>query len=428
MLHSRTELKLEEVIVTLNLPAQEAALDCQNISLVDYDQLVMSIHAGSHNDTAITTALDRMRTQFKANFVTLILRIPGIDDIGLMLVSGNLAVHGQLAYISYYRNLTPFSGQSVDTVFTQRDVMTDEAWVATDYFQASCKHQNVFHVMGADISTEQEGVFLLRITRPESEAAFSDQDKALCQMLLPHMRSALQVRSLLGRSESMGNLYADAINRLSVATILLNDKGVVQKLNEYAQALLDRADGLKLVGDRLEASYPSDNKELQKRIKDAFDARERGDTLSGEPLSVTRPSGEVNLGIVFEAVPNVGWLDDKDRGTLLLYVRDAVNKSNVSSSVAKELFDFTPAETTLALELANGLSLEDAAEKLGIMRNTARAHLRAIFSKTGVRRQAELVRVMLNSVVALSGTVVGPVSAAKSLVPGELLMPLRRDN
>ena len=70
----------------------------------------------------------------------------------------------------------------------------------------------------------------------------------------------------------------------------------------------------------------------------------------------------------------------------------------------------------------------DAAEKLGIMRNTARAHLRAIFSKTGVRRQAELVRVMLNSVVALSGTVVGPVSAAKSLVPGELLMPLRRDN
>lgn len=406
----------------------EAAVSSLNISLAEYDQLVLSIHDGSHDDATITVALDRMRQHFKANFVTLILRIPGVEDVGLMLVSGDLAVHGQLAYISYYRSLTPFSGQSIDTVFTQRDVMTDEEWVKTDYYQTSCKYQNVFHVMGADISTEHDGVFRLRITRAESEPAFDEQDRALCQMLLPHIRSAFYVRSMLGRSESMGNLYADAINRLSVATILLNDKGVVQKLNDYAQTLLERSDGLKLVGDRLEASYPSDNKELQKRIKDAFDARERREPISSEPLSVTRPSGEVNLGIVFETVPDTSWLDDGDRSALLLYVRDAVNKSSVSSSVAKELFDFTPAETALALELANGLSLEDTAEKLGIMRNTARAHLRAIFSKTGVRRQAELVRVMLNSVVALSGSSVDPNQPTKSLVPGELLMPLKRDS
>lgn len=411
-----------------NHSTPEAAVSSLNISLADYDQLVLSIHDGSHDDATITVALDRMRQHFKANFVTLILRIPGVEDVGLMLVSGDLAVHGQLSYMSYYRSLTPFSGQSVDTVFTQRDVMTDEEWVKTDYYQTSCKYQNVFHVMGADVSTESDGVFRLRITRAESEPAFNDQDKALCQMLLPHIRSAFHVRSMLGRSESMGNLYADAINRLSVATILLNDKGVVQKLNDYAQTLLDRADGLKLVGDRLEASYPSDNKELQKRIKDAFDARERREPINSEPLSVTRPSGEVNLGIVFETVPDTSWLDDGDRSALLLYVRDAVNKSSVSSSVAKELFDFTPAETALALELANGLSLEDTAEKLGITRNTARAHLRAIFSKTGVRRQAELVRVMLNSVVALSGNVVGPAHAAKDIVPGELLLPLKRDS
>ncbi len=411
-----------------NHSTPEAAVSSLNISLAEYDQLVLSIHDGSHDDATITVALDRMRQHFKANFVTLILRIPGVEDVGLMLVSGDLAVHGQLAYISYYRSLTPFSGQSIDTVFTQRDVMTDEEWVKTDYYQTSCKYQNVFHVMGADISTEHDGVFRLRITRAESEPAFDEQDRALCQMLLPHIRSAFYVRSMLGRSESMGNLYADAINRLSVATILLNDKGVVQKLNDYAQTLLERSDGLKLVGDRLEASYPSDNKELQKRIKDAFDARERREPISSEPLSVTRPSGEVNLGIVFETVPDTSWLDDGDRSALLLYVRDAVNKSSVSSSVAKELFDFTPAETALALELANGLSLEDTAEKLGIMRNTARAHLRAIFSKTGVRRQAELVRVMLNSVVALSGSSVDPNQPTKSLVPGELLLPLKRDS
>lgn len=42
--------------------------------------------------------------------------------------------------------------------------------------------------------------------------------------------------------------------------------------------------------------------------------------------------------------------------------------------IARQLFDFTPAEANLAFELVNGLSLDGAAEKLGIRRNTARAH------------------------------------------------------
>lgn len=404
-----------------NDPERGQTIEPKHITLLEYDRLVGAIHEGSLSDKALTHAMDLLREHFDANYVTLILRIPGIEDVGLMLVSGNLESHGQLAYLTYHRSLTPFSSLPADKVFTELDVMSEEEWEASEYYQESCKQQNVFHVMGADITTENEGVFRFRITRPKERPAFDDEARALCQLLLPHFRRAFHIHSELGRSESLGSLYADAINRLSVATIVLTESGSVQKVNDYAERLLEQADGLKLVGDRLEASYPSDNKELQRRIREAFEARERGEQLSGEALSVTRPSGEVNLGIVFETVPDSGWVDGKEQPTLLLYVRDALNKSSVSSSAAKKLFDFTPAETALALELANGLSLEDAAENLGIMRNTARAHLRAIFSKTGVRRQAELVRVMLNSVVALSNDVLGPVNQSKLLVPGQQL-------
>ena len=85
----------------------------------------------------------------------------------------------------------------------------------------------------------------------------------------------------------------------------------------------------------------------------------------------------------------------------LVYIRDASSKSLASEVVTKQLFNLTKAETALAMELANGLSLEEAAEVLNIRRNTARAHLRSIFSKTGVRRQTELVRIFLNSVAWL---------------------------
>jgi DNA-binding CsgD family transcriptional regulator len=86
---------------------------------------------------------------------------------------------------------------------------------------------------------------------------------------------------------------------------------------------------------------------------------------------------------------------------VVVYCRDAVGQPLLSTAITRQVFGFTPSESALAMELANGLSLEDAAISLGIRRNTARAHLRAIFSKTGVRRQTELVRLILNSVVTL---------------------------
>ncbi|MND99717.1 LuxR family transcriptional regulator [Pseudomonas putida] len=118
-------------------------------------------------------------------------------------------------------------------------------------------------------------------------------------------------------------------------------------------------------------------------------------------MSVARPSGQVNLGVVIEAIPTQDWAEGKSKPAVVVYIRDAVGRSMASETVTKQLFNLTRAETALAMELANGLSLEEAAEVLNVRRNTARAHLRSIFSKTGVRRQTELVRIILNSVVAL---------------------------
>jgi DNA-binding CsgD family transcriptional regulator len=52
--------------------------------------------------------------------------------------------------------------------------------------------------------------------------------------------------------------------------------------------------------------------------------------------------------------------------------------------------------------LANGLTLDQASAELGVSRNTARTHLRSLFSKTGVSRQTMLVRLILKSVANLA--------------------------
>jgi DNA-binding CsgD family transcriptional regulator len=61
----------------------------------------------------------------------------------------------------------------------------------------------------------------------------------------------------------------------------------------------------------------------------------------------------------------------------------------------------------LAAMLGSGCSLVDAADRLGIAHNTARAHLRSIFMKMGVRRQSQLVHLLHASMPELSASAGG---------------------
>ena len=97
------------------------------------------------------------------------------------------------------------------------------------------------------------------------------------------------------------------------------------------------------------------------------------------------------------AVPHNTWSEGKRRPTVAVMIRDPERKAEGSHETLRNLYEFTRAESALALKLANGLTLEEASEALDIRKNTARAHLRAIFSKTGVTRQTMLVRLILGS-------------------------------
>ena len=58
-------------------------------------------------------------------------------------------------------------------------------------------------------------------------------------------------------------------------------------------------------------------------------------------------------------------------------------------------YGLTPAETRMAGELLVGDGIAGAANRLRISEATARTHRIRVFQKTGARRQAELVRLIL---------------------------------
>ena len=183
-----------------------------------------------------------------------------------------------------------------------------------------------------------------------------------------------------------------------VGTVMLDETGSVLKSNPVADEMIREGDGLRLVNGALRADVAAENRELQRLVRQALNG---ATPAVVNAISITRKSARGKLGVLIRSLPNAGSSKTKRRPSVALFIRDAKRKTEASREMVRRLFDLTPAESSLALALANGLTLDEAADGLNIRKNTARAHLRAIFSKIGVTRQTTLVRVLLSSVIWL---------------------------
>jgi DNA-binding CsgD family transcriptional regulator len=85
------------------------------------------------------------------------------------------------------------------------------------------------------------------------------------------------------------------------------------------------------------------------------------------------------------------------RFTTALFLGDPGAPARCPAEGLGALYGLTPAEERLASLLGAGCSLADAAEKLSIRVSTARGVLKSVFAKTGTRRQASLVNLILTA-------------------------------
>lgn len=73
-----------------------------------------------------------------------------------------------------------------------------------------------------------------------------------------------------------------------------------------------------------------------------------------------------------------------------------------ASRVLQSSFNLTPSESAICEQLSNGLQLKEIARALNISPNTVRNHLQAVFEKTSINRQGDLILMMTQLQVILS--------------------------
>ncbi|WP_244425337.1 helix-turn-helix transcriptional regulator [Pseudaminobacter salicylatoxidans] len=217
-------------------------------------------------------------------------------------------------------------------------------------------------------------------------------------IITSQLARSIELARRMGSSEVERTLYSDVLDKLNVGVAIVDCSGRVANASAVARKFLSDRDGLQLQGGKVRAVNSMEDRELQGAIKAASQRMPNGEAGPSRGLSLTKHSGARTLGVMIRPV-SMGATSGNTG--VAIYIRDCDLAPDVESEFVRQIFDLTPAEAAVTRRLTAGLSLEDAATSLDISRNTARAHLRSIFSKSGITRQTELVRLVLNSAVIL---------------------------
>jgi DNA-binding CsgD family transcriptional regulator len=83
-----------------------------------------------------------------------------------------------------------------------------------------------------------------------------------------------------------------------------------------------------------------------------------------------------------------------DSAAAVGFAIDPAQRIRPRNEILYSMFRLTPAECRLALLLADGKSLTEISQDLGVSRNTLKTQVASIYSKTSTARQSQLVRLL----------------------------------
>jgi DNA-binding CsgD family transcriptional regulator len=214
--------------------------------------------------------------------------------------------------------------------------------------------------------------------------------------LLPHLERALELTWQFARERSARHALLDVLDQLPTAIVVVDGEAHPVMVNAAAEGILAMGDGVLVNGKRLLALWPVERARLSQLIAAACAAANGDAAGAGGHLTITRPSGCQPFLVSVSRLPRTYRdLAGRRKRVAAVIIKDphlAPQASIGGRREIAELYELTRAEGRLLGLILDGLGLFEAADRLGVSRNTARTHMKRIYAKTGARRQAELIR------------------------------------
>jgi DNA-binding CsgD family transcriptional regulator len=267
------------------------------------------------------------------------------------------------------------------------EVMSAEEMRRNRYYQEFMRPYGVYWHAGTSITGPTGDTIKLSVHRSYDAGPLSPEVTRRLTVLRPHLARATLLTARLRFEQVRAAVEAFDIIGLPTAAIR---RGRLALCNNGFEKLIPA-----VVRDRT-ARLAFAQASVDQRWSGLLAAG-----LSGGTFAVAAGNGFPAM--IAHAVPMVGASRDVfNVADLLLIVASAERSADLDTKVLEGLFDLTAAEAAIARDLANGMTIASIAKARGASPNTVRVQVKSIFGKTGIHRQADLVRMLTGLPAAAS--------------------------
>ncbi len=180
--------------------------------------------------------------------------------------------------------------------------------------------------------------------------------------------------------------------------VVVASRSRITFVNRAAMEMEDTNDSL-IAGGALRAGSAVLNTELKALIETACAAAAGGEDFLASHC-VSRQSSPQDLLLTVCSLPEPGPPGSPEH-LAVIFISDPSRRPDVSNVVLADLFGLTPTEAEVARALASGRRTDEIARDMAISATTVAFHLRNLFDKTGTRRQADLVALILTGLASI---------------------------
>lgn len=243
------------------------------------------------------------------------------------------------------------------------------------------------------------------VIRTEVEQPFTQEEQELMRSLLPHLDRALALYAKLKGQESEKAIYETMMDHFALGCIMLNKDGEVIHLNRIATALIGQWPGISIFRDSITLSDQQTQHTLNAAINAVTAAQFNGNGHNGGELIRLGGCESRLLGLLVYPAPPQPYYRGGQAPRAVVYLSDLTANLEALQPARDQtlerickLFDLTRQESTLALLLAYGHTISEAASEMAIAEISARNYSKKIYAKMGVTGQTDLIRMVLRSI------------------------------
>lgn len=180
-----------------------------------------------------------------------------------------------------------------------------------------------------------------------------------------------------------------AYSLFGIGVLLFDNEKNLLHMNELARARFDLPEAVMLTGKDLIHDVFDD--QCSSKIEHALDQLLELDSIN--EIRIALPTKDQEYSVVLQRLEKSAFGIEAS-GVVMFILKSTPDDDSSSAEIAR-MFGLTKAEARLTHAIAHGMTAAEYSEKHGISIHTAYSQIKNILSKTGTRRQAELVKLVM---------------------------------